>query len=271
MIETNVEMITPQKAVEYLRTNTNNYRKLSMALVNKYIAEIKAGRWKLNGETIVFGEDGVLKDGQHRLAAVAKAGVPIQCVVVRGVAKDIQVFDLGQARTTTQIVSASGLEVNNTVMAAANLLLNPTATALKGDVIEYVKSHHSDLMRAYRACLMTEKASRKASACVAAYLMLRTGTMPFYEIQVFFRTFSTGVLTGLDGYEPSPVLIARKMFEERFKNKSGRLVQREQLEILILAMKDFHKKQKRTNNYQVRQPFAYEEYLSKVRRDDGIE
>ena len=78
MVQTSVETITPEKAVEYLRHNTNNYRKLSLATVSKYVAEIKAGRWQLNGETIVFGEDGILKDGQHRLAAIAKAGKPIE-------------------------------------------------------------------------------------------------------------------------------------------------------------------------------------------------
>lgn len=106
---------------------------------------------------------------------------------------------------------------------------------------------------------------------LASYLALRANVLPFYEVEVFFRTFLTGKTVGLDGYEPSPALVARKMFDERFTNKTGRMVQREQLEILILAMKDFHKKVRRTNNYVIKSPFAYEEYLTKVRKEDGIE
>ncbi len=272
MVQVKVETITPEMAVEYLRHNTNNYRKLSLATVSKYVAEIKAGRWQLNGETIVFGEDGILKDGQHRLAAIAKAGKPIECVVVRGVDKAVEVFDLGKTRTTTQIVQASGCDVNATVMAAVNLLLNPNAPAEKGAVIEYAIKHYSELMRAYRGSLMnSEKMHRIASAVLASYLMMRTGAVPFYEIEVFFRAFSTGHMSGLDGYESSPAMVARKMFEERFKGKTGRLIQREQLEVLVLALKDFHKKAKRDRNYTVKQPFAFDEYMSKVRREDGIE
>ena len=266
-----VETITPQKAAEYLRKNTDNYRKLSLTTVGKYAAEIKAGRWQLNGEPIVVGENGILKDGQHRLAAIAKAGVPVQMVIVRGVDDSVTVYDLGKNRTTEQIVTASGYEVNATIMAAANLLLNQTSAALKGEVIEYVIKHHAELQRAFRGVCTMEKQVRKASTVLASYLMLRTGAMPFYEVQVFFRCFTTREMTGLDGYVASPALVARRMFEERFKNKTGRFIQREQLEILILAMKDFHKKVDRKTNYQVKQPFAYEEYLAKVREEDGLE
>lgn len=265
-----VETITPQKAIEYLRKNTNNYRKLSMAKVSQYRAEIEAGRWVLNGEPIVFGEDGILKDGQHRLAAIAKSGKSIKVAVIRGVDKEVNLYDLGMTRTTTQIVNANGYEVNSTVMAAVSLLINQTSNALRGAVMEYAQNHYSELMRAYRACCFTDSTARKGSSVLASYLMLRTSEMPFYEVEVFFRTFGTYDTTGLDGYESSPAMIARKQFDERFKNKTGRMIQREQLEILVLALKDFHKKVKREKNYQVKQPFAYEEYLNKVRREDGI-
>lgn len=266
-----VEKITPQKAIEYLRHNTNNYRKLSLAKVSQYIAEIKAGRWELNGEPIVFDEDGVLKDGQHRLAAIAKSGVAVETVVTRGVSKDVRVYDLGMNRTVTQIVNAEGYEINSTVMAAVNMFLNQSQTALKGAVIEYAEKHYNELMRAYRACCFTDRSLRKSTIILASYLALRSNALPYYEVEVFFRTFNSGETIGLDGYEPSPAVVARKMFDERFRNKTGRMVQREQLEILILAMKDFHKKQKRTSNYVIKSPFAYEEFLTKVRKEDGIE
>lgn len=270
-MEMTVEKITPQKAAEYLRHNTNNYRKISLAKVNQYIAEIKAGRWELNGEPIVFGEDGVLKDGQHRLAAIAKSGRSIETAVIRGVKNEVKIYDLGMTRTTTQIVNANGYEINSVVMAAVNLFLNQSQNAIKGEVIDYAQAHYNDLMRAYRACCLTDRSLRKSTMILASYLVLRANALPYYEVEVFYRTFITGDLVGLDGYEPSPAMIAKKMFDERFINKTGRMVQREQLEILILAMKDFHKKTKRTNNYVIKSPFAYEEYLAKVRKEDGLE
>jgi hypothetical protein len=60
-----VEMITPQKAVEILDTKNFNNRPVSQFTVDRYAQEMKAGRWKLNGEPIIFGKSGRLIDGQH--------------------------------------------------------------------------------------------------------------------------------------------------------------------------------------------------------------
>ena len=76
MITTKVEKITPELAREYLKKNTDNYRKLARGTVRNYAEDIKNGRWELNGETIVFAESGVLQDGQHRLAAIIQANKP---------------------------------------------------------------------------------------------------------------------------------------------------------------------------------------------------
>lgn len=52
------EVITPQRASEYLKKNTNNYRKARMSDVNQYACDMKAGRWQFNGESIKFSKRG---------------------------------------------------------------------------------------------------------------------------------------------------------------------------------------------------------------------
>ena len=89
-----VENITPEKAREYLKTNTDNYRKISRAKAAIYAREMKAGKWELNGEGIMFAEDGTLKNGQHRLAAILMAGIPVRMTVIRGIGS-------GSTTTTT--------------------------------------------------------------------------------------------------------------------------------------------------------------------------
>ena len=59
-----IRTITPQEAKEILEGQIKN-RKLSQQTILRYAKQMKAGRWKLNGETITFG-GGMLIDGQHR-------------------------------------------------------------------------------------------------------------------------------------------------------------------------------------------------------------
>ena len=93
LVETKWEVITPEIAREMLTHNTNNYRAISKTVVSRYVDEIQGNCWEANGDTIVFNEDGVLLNGQHRLTAVAEAGKPIVSLVVRGI-PDSQVFDI---------------------------------------------------------------------------------------------------------------------------------------------------------------------------------
>ena len=50
----------------------------------QYAADMKAGRWQLNGEAIKFDKNGHLLNGQHRLHAVVRADTTIQMLVISG-------------------------------------------------------------------------------------------------------------------------------------------------------------------------------------------
>ncbi|MBQ0113312.1 MAG: hypothetical protein KBT03_09305 [Bacteroidales bacterium] len=106
-----VEIITPLMAKQYLATSKGN-RFLKRGAVEKYARDIKANKWLLNGETIIFDEDGVLKDGHHRMAAIIKAEHPIVSFVVRGVPKeDTELIDGGCARTVSDNLKMSGKDI----------------------------------------------------------------------------------------------------------------------------------------------------------------
>lgn len=64
-----------------------------------YARDMKAGKWRRNGETIKIAWDGTVPDGQHRLYACMEAGVPFWCLVVTGVDPEAQdTIDIGIAR-----------------------------------------------------------------------------------------------------------------------------------------------------------------------------
>lgn len=272
MITAKVEKITPKVAEEMLEHNTDNFRKIRRSVVNGYADDILNGRWQLNGETIVFDEDGVLKDGQHRLCGVVETGKTIECLVVRGVSREVDTYNRGLQRTIHQQVKARGVDCNSTVTAAASIIVNRFMRVRQNNAVtEYIDTHIDELNRAFRVCTFGNNKKSKTAVCVAAtYLLLRTKSIPVYELELFWRLFNDFGTTSADGYEIGPAVIARKMFDDR-EGKSGYQIQKERMEILIMATSDFHKNKKRELKYKIGEPFQFMELLDKVCREDKVE
>jgi hypothetical protein len=88
-IKMELKTITPEWAAQILAHNNTRNRAMSRAHVEMLANEIRRGAWDFTGDTIKLSPDGQLIDGQHRLAAVVKAGVSIQTLVVEGVSFDV--------------------------------------------------------------------------------------------------------------------------------------------------------------------------------------
>ncbi len=157
-----ITTITPDRAAAWLRKMDKN-RALSMRQVNKLAADMKAGQWSLNGQTIKFNRDGKLFDGQHRLQAVMKSGCAIQSYVVFGIddPNAFQTVDYNQkSRDASQILGIMGLK-NTTILAAiARRLLAWELTPEKHtfsltsllfktlhqkDVVKYAETHAEEI------------------------------------------------------------------------------------------------------------------------------
>lgn len=273
-IEMRVETVTPELAAHYLKRNVDNYRKISKTKVAQYAAEMTAGKWQLNGEGIMFDEEGKLKNGQHRLAAVIAAGIPVKMTIVTGVDNDVTIYDVGSMRTTNQIALASGCgDITKIETAAGTAIVGRFNTVTKGVVIEWLKGHYEELQRAYRVCGANKRTrlTGRTSCVLACYLMLRKNLIKNYEAEVFFEVFGSGNTVGSDGYQASPALVARRMIEERYKGTaSDKKSIREQTEILVLAMMDFREGKTRQMNYQLREPMKCLEIMDAIRKEDGL-
>lgn len=92
--------LTPELAALLLEINEDN-RVGSRQRTDEYAASIVAGKWKLNGESIIIANDGLMNSGQTRCAAVIKAGKPIETMFTFGVERDTR-FTLDQGRKRTQ-------------------------------------------------------------------------------------------------------------------------------------------------------------------------
>jgi len=275
-IEMKIEKITPERAAHYLKRNVDNYRKISKAKVALYAEEMKAGKWQLNGEGIMFDQTGKLKNGQHRLAAVMMAGVPVEMAVITGVADDVMIYDNGFNRTTMQMAQAMGYgDVTQTEAAVATWIVGGFNNRVpKGKVLEWLNGNHSEVNRAFRitGAQNSRNLSRRVGCVMATWLMLQTESMKSYELEVFWKIFNSGNTVGTDGYEPSSALVARRMFAERYKSApTDKRSLTEQVEILLRAMQDFRKGTPRQMNYQVKEPMICTGIMEKALKKAGVE
>jgi hypothetical protein len=119
-IKTEIVLVTPKKAQEYLERNETN-RPVNPQRVLAYAKIMKQDGWTENG-VIEFGKDGTLYDGQHRLSAVLKSGCSIWMTVKHGLdSRSRSNIDLGRARTVANWLAIIG--VRNSTRVAATLRL----------------------------------------------------------------------------------------------------------------------------------------------------
>lgn len=115
-----VETITPMLARHMLSCSAGN-RSIKAAKVASYARDMMAGNWKLNGETIVFNDDGALIDGHHRLKACIESDTCFQSIVVKGCEAGAEkTIDMGASRTLADVLSFQGEKNSQALVAAIN-------------------------------------------------------------------------------------------------------------------------------------------------------
>jgi len=123
--------VTPELASEWLTLNSCN-RCIKKAVVNMYAASMERGAWGITGETIKFGSNGLLLDGQHRLSAVIKSGATVILEVRYGL--DPAGFinlDSGSKRTSADVFGIKGVPNAHNAAAATRMIMGVKSYDLK--------------------------------------------------------------------------------------------------------------------------------------------
>jgi hypothetical protein len=105
--------ITPQMAEDLLRRNPlGANRKANLPTIVYYAMQMKRGEWPKTGQSLIFGINGQLLDGQHRLWACLLSGVPFVTFVVTNVPDHPQLFayiDNGKVRSAANALQTAGM------------------------------------------------------------------------------------------------------------------------------------------------------------------
>jgi hypothetical protein len=115
--------VDPTRATEMLRLNAENYRTLNTDRVQRYANDMANDDWALYGnDSIDFGHDGSLQNGQHRLSAVVKSGATVLFRVRMNVpASAVAHFDEGAKRTLGDRLRALGKKNYSALSSASRL------------------------------------------------------------------------------------------------------------------------------------------------------
>ena len=105
-----IHEITPEMAKFTLSETNKKNRPLTSGKVIDYSKDMSSRNWTLNGETIKFGSDGLLKDGQHRLEACVRANTAFPTHLVFGINPEtFQHIDIGKLRNGADTLSMMGV------------------------------------------------------------------------------------------------------------------------------------------------------------------
>lgn len=120
-------IVTPEIAAAWLDKNDGN-RRVSARHVDRLARDMKAGNFAFTGDPIRFDSDSRLIDGQHRLLACVKSGVPFETTVIYNLPPDVQArIDAGKSRSPGDILSMDGHHNTIQLTSAARFILAETA------------------------------------------------------------------------------------------------------------------------------------------------
>lgn len=200
--------VTPSIAAAWLEKNTHN-RPISQTKVEQYAADMKAHKWDLNGEPIIFDWDDTLQDGQHRLWACVESATAFDTMVTRGVDPDtFKTIDTGAARKAHDVLGIAGYTNVNVLAAAARLVMeykNPSLGKQRirnGEVLAFV-DRNKDLHR-WVLKVRGDKLTKKFGSLLAAVGYIGSHRYA-NKADEFIKQFGTGENLSVG----SPVLALR--------------------------------------------------------------
>lgn len=213
--EVTKERITPTKAGQYLALNNGN-RNLRQRVVEQLARDMEAGRWRFTGDPIRFDTDGVLIDGQHRLAASVLAKKPFDTLVVRGVDHGVQtVVDSGVKRTMGDVLKLRG-ETNTYALGSLlnlcwryenDLLRHGTASSTgptHTELLDYL-AKNPGVRDALLVGAAVERGIPLSRTYIACIYYQASKVLDVEDVEDFFNKLGTGA-----GLEPdSPILALR--------------------------------------------------------------
>lgn len=238
-------LVSPSLAREWLDKNIRN-RPINENHVLQLKRRMDNGEWVLNGQPIVFGSDGSLLNGQHRLNAVVKHGNGVLFDVRFGVKPStFDTMDDMNARSASDVIALSGSKYH-VALASAIKLYN---AIIQG--VGYVQLRSKMSNKEVLSWYMENKEIYQSAILGAKYYDWSGRILPASHItafhfifskidsrkaDIFFEKLATGV--GLE--YGNPVLTLRNLLIRYANDKNAKMKNNAKLIYVIHTWNAFH-------------------------------
>jgi len=201
------EMITPEIAEEILLNKNTANRNIDKRLVSSLTKEMQKEHWLINGDTIRFDSEGVLRNGQHTLSAIVNSGIAQGCIVLRGLSPDtFSTMDSGRKRSASDILSIAGIEDYSRKAGLAKKILlfnngyyrstkgggDRSATPGNFEILEFVREHENKLEEALLEASDLKTGFPYLNVTMSSFLFAVTAKHGKAKAKRFFYELRTG-------------------------------------------------------------------------------
>ena len=193
-------IVTPELAGQMMSKNERN-RKIRTGAVGRIDEDIRNGNWVLNGESIKLDKDGYVIDGQHRLAAIVLAGIPVETYVAYDVERSAAMtIDTGIRRTESDVIRISKvcdrIYSDNSSIALSKKLMqlrdgfvfNQQKKYSALDVFDFEMAHKAIIQFAHENCFFTRRKFLRTTSFVVALFYAITCGVPVMVVKDFCST-----------------------------------------------------------------------------------
>ena len=207
---------TPAVAQFALDQFNHKNRPINPTKVIRLTKDMTTDNWSLTGETIKFGTDGLLKDGQHRLEACVRANTPFLSHVIFGIDPEtFQHIDIGKRRDGADTLAMMGVPNYSTASTVIKMIIayesglsrSPTM-GVSNDWIKrkYIDELDHDLLQeSIAVAKRVYKTTKWPSGLVGAFFYVAVQKGQRTEISSFFDDMCKGIGTRVRS--PIPFLL----------------------------------------------------------------
>jgi hypothetical protein len=205
--------VTPEMATQWLEKNSNN-RSVRRHRVKKLRDDLKNNRFYATHQGIAFNCNGDLKDGQHRLTAIAEEGIGAWMMVTTGLPSSALAYvDRGSGRQIQDNAKLAGLDVSKNDVSIAYVAMEApvsiahSSSMSEQSVLDFVESR-KDAFLAVRGIAIKKSLSK--AAVLAAFVR----AFPHCPTSAWHRClslFMNGVDDNFDPIKERAIIVFRDL------------------------------------------------------------
>jgi hypothetical protein len=238
--------VTPEMAADWLGRKRPN-RPLRQRVVSKIQRDIEAGNWRMTGDAIKFGSDGLLDDGQHRLAAIVASEKTVPCLVMTGLGPDARhLVDTGTPRKYGDMLAMGGYSESQGLAALTKRMWHwergdyvvrgirtvPSTSELDA----YLAENLDDLQHAVKWSRPVYKDTRISPTSLASIQIVLNRSKHSDKA----HRFLDGWITGISLEAGSPILALRnRLIKNDSEPKTVRIAQDDRVGLAYAAWRNF--------------------------------